>query len=242
MDITVLVSGSKGNCYVIGDGHTKLLIECGLPVRKIQESLHFRLSAIGGVLVSHEHMDHARAASDLLRRGCDIYISQGTAGALGLKGHRLYHIMAKRPFTAGSFRVLPFKTEHDAADPLGFVLQSRLTGEKLLYATDTYYIRYRFPGLNYIMVECNYIPDILEANVEAGIVPRTLRDRLIESHFSLANVKAFLQANDLSQVKGIWLLHMSDQNCDAGRAKREIQELTGIPTYIAQEVVTCQQG
>ena len=59
------------------------------------------------------------------------------------------------------------------------------------------------------------------------------RDRLIESHFSLENVKEFLKANDLSRVRGIWLMHMSLVNCDFKRAKREIQELTGIPTYIA---------
>lgn len=240
MEIKVLASGSKGNCYMVSDGHTKLLIECGLPVRKIQEGLRFRLSEIEGVLVSHEHMDHARAAGDLMERGLGVYMSQGTAEALGLKGHRVRPITAGQQFEVGTLNILPFETEHDAAEPLGFLLQSRITGEKLLYATDTYYLRYRFPGLDYILVECNYIPDILEANVEVGIVPRSLRDRLVESHFSLDNLKGFFKANDLSQVKGIWLLHMSETNCDPARAKREIQELTGKPVYLAQEVAICR--
>lgn len=240
MDIKVLASGSKGNCYRISDGHTRLLIEAGLSVKRIREGLSFRLSSVGGVLVSHEHMDHARAVKELLLRGHDVYMSQGTADALELKGHRVRPITAGQQFVVGTFWVLPFEVEHDAAEPLGFVLQSRLTGEKLLYATDTYYIRYRFPGLDYILIECNYIPDILEPNVEAGIVPRTLRDRLVESHFGLHNLKEFFGANDLSRVKGIWLLHMSDVNCDAARAKREIQELTGLPVYVAQEVAICR--
>ena len=240
MEITVLASGSKGNCYMVSDGHTKLLIECGLPVRKIQEGLNFGLSSIGGVLVSHAHMDHAKAAKDLLRWGHYVYMSQGTAEALGVKSHRLWPIKAGQEIRFGSFVILPFETEHDAAEPLGFLLQSRITGEKLLYATDTYYIRYRFPGLNYILIECNYIPDILDANVGAGIVPRSLRDRLVESHFSLDNLKEFFKANDLSRVKGIWLLHMSETNCDPARAKREIQELTGKPVYLAQEVAICR--
>ena len=236
----MLASGSKGNCYRVSDGHTKLLIECGLPVRKIQEGLRFRLSSIDGVLVSHEHMDHARAAGDLMERGLDVYMSQGTAEALGLKGHRVRPITAGQQFEVGTLNILPFETEHDAAEPLGFLLQSRLTGEKLLYATDTYYIRYWFTGLTHIMIECNYIPDILDANVEAAIVPRSLRDRLVESHFGLHNLKEFFRANDLSRVKGIWLIHMSETNCDPARAKREVQEITGKPVYIAQEVALCR--
>ena len=235
-----MASGSKGNCYRVSDGHTSLLIECGLPMRKIQEGLNFGLSEIEGVLVSHEHMDHARAAGDLMERGLGVYMSQGTAEALGLKGHRVRPITAGQQFEVGTLNILPFETEHDAAEPLGFLLQSRLTGEKLLYATDTYYIRYWFTGLTHIMIECNYIPDILDANVEAAIVPRSLRDRLVESHFSLDNLKEFFKANDLGQVKGIWLIHMSETNCDPARAKREIQEMTGLPVYIAQEVALCR--
>jgi len=71
-------------------------------------------------------------------------------------------------------------------------------------------------------------------------VPRSLRDRLVESHFSLDNLKEFFKANDLGQVKGIWLIHMSETNCDPARAKREIQEMTGLPVYIAQEVALCR--
>lgn len=57
--------------------------------------------------------------------------------------------------------MLPVKTEHDAKEPLGFLIYSRTTREKLLFATDTYYIRYRFPGLTHIMIECNYAIDIM---------------------------------------------------------------------------------
>ncbi len=75
--------------------------------------------------------------------------------------------------------------------------------------------------------------DILRANIEAGLVPVELKNRIIQSHFSLENVKKFLQANDLSQVREIWLIHLSDDNSDADRFKREIQELTGKPVYVA---------
>jgi phosphoribosyl 1,2-cyclic phosphodiesterase len=101
-----------------------------------------------------------------------------------------------------------------------------------LYATDTYYIRYRFRGLTHIAVECNYSMDILRANIEAGLVEPALKKRILKSHFSLEHVKEFLKANDLSKVQEIWLLHLSDGNSDAGRFKREIQELTGKMVFV----------
>ena len=176
--------------------------------------------------------DHSKAVKEIMHAGIDCYISAGTVEALGLSGHRLNIIKAKQQFRIGTWTALPFDTQHDAAEPLGFLLANQ-AGDKLLYATDTYYIRYKFHGLTHIMVECNYSLDILKRNVEAGAVPKELKSRILKSHFSLENVKRFLQANDLSKVQEIWLLHMSDGNSDAERFKREVMELTGKPTYIA---------
>ena len=103
----------------------------------------------------------------------------------------------------------------------------------MLFATDTYFIRYRFNGLNIIAVECNYSEEILKQNIIDGIVPVAMKKRLMQSHFSFENYKEFLKANDLSNVKEIWLLHMSSRNSDAERFKKEIRELTGKPVYIA---------
>ncbi len=159
-------------------------------------------------------------------------MSQGTAEVLGLSGHRLNIIKTKQRFRIGTWTILPFETQHDAAEPLGFLLANQ-DGEKLLYATDTYFIRYCFQGLTHIMIEANYSLDILKRNVEAGAVPKKLKNRLLKSHFSLENMKRFLQANDLSNVEAIFLLHLSDGNSDAERFKREIQEISGKPVYIA---------
>lgn len=175
--------------------------------------------------------DHSKAVKEIMRAGIDCYISAGTAEALGISGHRLNIIKAKQQFRIGTWTILPFETQHDAAEPLGFLLANQ-DGERLLYATDTYFIRYRFRGLTHIAVECNYSLDILRANVEAGLVEPALKNRILKSHFSLENVKKFLQANDLSKVQEIWLLHMSDRNSDAERFKRAVQELTGTEVYV----------
>jgi hypothetical protein len=83
------------------------------------------------------------------------------------------------------------------------------------------------------MIECNYATDILNNNVVNGIISLALKNRLIKSHFSLENVKEFLRSNDLSNVLEIHLIHLSDDNSDANRFKREIMELCGKPVYIA---------
>ena len=230
-----MASGSAGNCYCVSDGSTSLLLECGISVKQIRRGLGFGLTNVAACLVSHEHQDHAKAVADVLRAGVEVYTSPGTIKALGLEHHRLRPVRAKETFKVGTWTVRAFETQHDAQEPLGFLLHSRASNERLLYATDTYYIRYKFPGLTHIMVECNYAADILEANVKRGSVPEVLKKRLLTSHFSLDNVKEFLKANDLSQVREIWLLHLSDGNSDAERFKREVQALTGRPVYIAGE-------
>jgi phosphoribosyl 1,2-cyclic phosphodiesterase len=232
IEITPFASGSTGNCYRITDGRTPLLLECGIKYNDIQKGCGFRLTEIKACLISHEHFDHSKAVKDIMRVGIDCYMSRGTAEALGISGHRLNIIKAKQQFRIGTWTILPFETQHDAAEPLGFLLANK-TWEKLLYATDTFYIRYRFQGLTHIAVECNYSLDILRANVEAGLVEPALKSRILKSHFSLENVKRFLQANDLSKVQGIWLLHLSDGNSDEKRFKREIQELTGKMVFVA---------
>ena len=234
IEITSFASGSTGNCYRITDGRTPLLLECGIKYKDIQKGMNFKVSEIAACLISHEHQDHAKAVKEIMRAGIDCYMSRGTAEALEVSGHRANIIKAKQQFRLGTWTILPFETQHDVAEPLGFLMANQ-DGEKLLYATDTYFIRHRFQGLTHIMVECNYSLDILRVNVEAGSVPATLKNRLLKSHFSLENVKEFLKANDLSKVQEIWLLHLSNGNSDAERFKREVMELTGKPTYIAHE-------
>lgn len=235
MEIISLASSSKGNCYLISDSNSTLLLECGITPKKVQEILH-DLSKIDGCLITHEHSDHSRYFKDFLKY-TKIYASEGTLKALNEK----YHIsqsrkilqsklVANKSVGIGSFTVIPFETQHDAEDPFGYLLYSKITKEKLLFATDTYYIKNQFRGLNYIMVECNYANDLLREDLT-----KTERLRLLQSHFELENVKKFLLATDLSKCKVIYLLHLSPRNSDEKRFKREIEELTGIPVIVCKE-------
>lgn len=232
IDVQILSSSSKGNCYRVTDGKTALLLEAGLPFKKIRQALDFQTSDIAGCLVTHEHGDHSTGLKDVAKAGIDCYMSAGTKEAVNIDHHRIKSVAALQSFTVGTWSVMPFKVEHDVAEPFGFLLMNQ-DNEKLLFATDTYYIRYRFAGLTHVLVECNYSAEILENRIEEGVTHPAMKQRILSSHFSLENVKAFLSANDLRKVERIVLLHLSDSHSDAKQFKREVQRLTGIPTEIA---------
>jgi phosphoribosyl 1,2-cyclic phosphodiesterase len=224
-------SSSAGNCYHITDGKTPLLLEAGIKFKEVQRQLNFQTTSIAGCLISHEHGDHCKAIKEVLKAGINCYMSPGTAGALDIQHHRIHKIASKQPFRIGTWNILPFDVQHDVAEPYGFLLTNE-SGEKVLFATDTYYIRYKFKGLTHILIECNYSMDILDANIALGRTPALMKKRLMRSHFSLENVKEFLKANDLSKVQEIWLLHLSDSNSNQDEFKKEIMQLTGKMVYV----------
>ena len=169
----------------------------------------------------------------LYEYGVDIYTHRVTSQVLCVDNHRIHDIEPLKQFEIGNFIILPFPTEHDCEGSLGFLIQEKTTKEKLLFITDSYYCKYNFKNLNYIMIECNYIKETLDENIEKGYIPESLKNRLLKSHFNLENVKKFLKANDLSQCQNIILLHLSDSNSNALRMIKEVEELTGIDTFIA---------
>lgn len=231
LTIKAYASGSTGNCYTVTNGKATVMLDCGLPFGEIQKFTGYKLP--DAVFVSHEHKDHSKAAAEFLRRGVDVYMTKGTADALGLAGHRLRIVKDKELLDLPGMYADCFGTQHDAAEPCGFILGD--ADDRILYATDTYYLRYKFAPMTKIMVEANHSYDILRENVEAGRLDKRLADRLTKSHFSIENVLDFLKANDLSRVSEIWLIHLSENNADPALFKRLVQEATGKPVYVAGE-------
>ncbi len=230
ISIKVIASGSKGNCYSVTNGRHTLLLECGVSFSRIQKALDYKMSDIEGVLISHEHGDHSKAAHDVIRHGIDIYTSQGTADAVGLSGHRVNTMKAFQPFYIADWSILPFELEHDAAEPFGFLLSSG--DEKVLFITDTAYCGYRFRGVTHLMIECNFSETILKENSKNGLVSEFLANRIRKTHFGLEKVKDFIKMNGTSRLQRVWLMHLSDYNSDEYHFKDEIQRLTGVEVNV----------
>ena len=231
LEITTFGSNSTGNCYLLKDGSSHLLLEAGINPKRMSTDW----SKVEGVLISHEHQDHAKYAKDIIKRtGADIFCSAGTGSVLsGVPSYRTNLVKAKDSFTTNDWKIMPFDIEHDAQEPLGFLIETP-SKQRVLFATDTYYIRYKFTGITHLMIECNYSLEILERNYQHRKIDKKQRNRIITSHFELNNVRQFLQSNDLSKLQEVHLLHLSDRNSDAEQFKREIQAIVGVPTYIAE--------
>jgi phosphoribosyl 1,2-cyclic phosphodiesterase len=215
-------------------GADRLLLDCGVKWQDIQRGLGFTMGELSGCIVTHSHADHTKALRYVLRTGIDCYASRGTWDAVGISGHRKHVVSAGVGFTAGAFSALPLEAQHDAAEPLAFLIRHDPTGETLLYATDTFYLRDVVKGVNYILVECNYVTEIAEERRANGALIESVYNRLMTSHFSLEHLKDFLAASDLTATRRIVLIHLSEGNSDEARMVREIQELTGIQTTAAR--------
>lgn len=211
-----------------------LIIECGVNIKFIKQALGYNLMKVSGCLVSHEHLDHCKAVDDVLKAGIKVYASAGTIVAMnGDKlHHRLYAIEPDIQFTIGKFTIRPFKVQHDAADPVCFLIHHPETGN-VLFLTDSFYSKYKFKNLHNIIIEANYSQDIIDEKVAAGSL-KFLRDRVLESHMSIDTCKDLLRANDLSQVNNIVLIHLSDSNSNAARFGKEVTELTGKKVHVAK--------
>ena len=93
MRFEALASSSAGNAYIVSDKDTRILLECGVSHKKLQKLSGFSLPEFQACLVSHEHKDHAKSVSDLIERGMEVYMSQGTAEALETDGVTLIEHM-----------------------------------------------------------------------------------------------------------------------------------------------------
>ncbi len=238
MRLTILGSSSAANGYVLDNGREALAIECGCPLSDLQRTVGFDLRRVAGVLLTHEHGDHARHALKYVKAALPLYASEGTLMKLPeevLASTFSRPVRSPKPFRVGGFRVLPFDVRHDAAEPLGFIISHPEMGAAV-FATDTRFLPYTFDGVRTWILECNYDTTLLAANVRRGEVSEAQCVRVIESHMSLDTCRETLQANDLTSARRLILIHLSDRNSDAAQFKKTIARATG------REVITADRG
>ena len=232
MKFQALASSSAGNAYIVSDEDTRILLECGVSHNKLQKLSGFSLSEFQACLVSHEHKDHAKAVEDLISRGMAVYMSPGTAEALETEGAEL--IEDRSQFNVGSLDIVPFTTFHDAREPLGFLIKSRVDGDVLAFATDTVNLRYKFPGLNILAIEANYDKNILE---RCEKMPEKVRYRIANAHMEIDTLCDYLRSLDLSQCREIHLLHLSDATSHEGHFINKVAR--AVPRGI--EITACKK-
>lgn len=214
MNVICYASGSSGNMYELRDGYTRILIEAGLPIKEMQKLSGYSLSGIDACYISHRHNDHCKGYSGLLNMGLYVVFAEDLK-----KGFDI----------TKNIEVKTFPVPHDVPN-YGFMFRSLRDNETMVFITDAFYCPVVFSfGPTIIMIECNYAHDLIgDCNYS---------DRLYQSHMSLKQCLETLRANDLSKCREIHLLHLSDDHSDEDRFVREVQELTGVPTFAAPKKI-----
>lgn len=221
IDVEVLATGSRGNCYLLTSGETRILLDCGLPYKKTLKLLDFKLP--DAVLVTHEHKDHALAAKDFMNHGVDVYMSYGTADALKLEeNHRLHFVGDFTTSKIGTLRGKNFYVKHDAAEPMNFFIDDKQ--DKVLYLTDLGNVpKFNCLDATKILLEINFA----EEELRNSEIDEPAKKRIFENHLSLEKAAEFLTETNLSECKEIYLIHISERHGDGEIFGKVIQEIVG---------------
>jgi len=234
MQINCIATGSKGNCYLIKTKNNTFLLDIGIPFKQLQKGVNFKINEIDFALATHCHADHfnQQTVKELLTRNKPIYAPKQAIDKLGEQKYYSLHEMQAYTIIKplDSIVVMPFPLQHINADGsdcenLGFLIYDTIDKERLLYITDTQYVKDKITDkLDYIIIECNFSEDVRESEVNTAV-----NFRRLNSHMSLNTLLGFLDTLDLSVTKCIYLCHISNSDmADVDKIKLEVQKHTGV--------------
>ena len=224
MKLTVLGSGSRGNAFAVTAAGATVLLDAGFGPRTLirrAKKVGLDLTTLYGVVLTHEHGDHARGASGLARKfGCPIYGSRGTLAALqGRVGPaKCVPLATQRNTRIGPFRIEACSTTHDANEPLALAVSGPVNSVKLGLAYDlgrpTSALRYLLRGATCLLMEANHD----ELMLRAGPYPPSIRERIGGSRGHLSNRAAGQLLAELCHRKlaSVVLVHLSER-CNTPR-------------------------
>lgn len=221
LKFTSLYSGSSGNCLFVETENTKILIDAGVSLKKIEKGLeNFDVmpSNLDAVIVTHEHTDHIQSLGNLSKKfDIPVFATSKTFDAMPKQTEKITdknknNINIDEKFSIGDIEILPFKIPHDAADPCGFTLFSN--NKKISIATDvghmTNDILKHIDGSEFILLEANYDSNVLKYTK----YPFKLKERIAGPSGHLSNKAAGQTINYLinSGLKKAVLGHLSKES------------------------------
>lgn len=218
-----LASGSSGNCYYIGTPDYGILIDAGIGIRTIRKVLKDKgivFERILAVLVTHDHADHIKTVGCLGERyNIPIYatelVHKGIERSRYVEErlHQSRRIIDKGvPFMIRDFRIEAFEVPHDSSENTGYLIT--YGNHRFVIVTDVGHItetisRY-VQMANHLVIEANYDEEMLRF----GNYPEFLKERVASpiGHLSNREAAEFLATHYTSQLKNIWLCHLSREN------------------------------
>jgi phosphoribosyl 1,2-cyclic phosphodiesterase len=255
--ITVLASGSRGNCSVVSTSRTKILVDAGLSGRETLRRMHAAgedPTQLSAILVSHEHSDHVSGVYQLSRKlKIPVYMTGGTHQEWRRCERdrrkdqsvldRCEHFQAGRGFEIGDISVMPCTIPHDAADPVAFVF--RAEGVKLGIVTDLGYmpasVMQHIRGCDFLMIESNHDLEMLRV----GPYPWSVKQRVLSrlGHLSNDALAEFLTTDYDGGATYIVLAHLSEQNNHPEIARNAAERaLAGQCNLLSNRLLLAQQA
>ena len=231
LSLTILGSGSSGNCAVVSTPHTTLLVDAGLSAKQIVlrlEAAGFLPSQLDGILLTHEHGDHTAGLEVLTKKWqVPIYATALTREVVGEDyAHAVQWRMMQTgsPFEIKDLRIESFPVPHDAVDPVGFTFTDEQAKLGLLSDVGfvTNLIKDRLRGAHTLFVEANYDTELLEADTKR---PWSTKQRISSRHGHLSNEQAAELISELAHdaLQQVVLGHLSEDCNDAETARNFIR-------------------
>jgi phosphoribosyl 1,2-cyclic phosphodiesterase len=218
LKISVLGSGSSGNCTFISSSKTKILLDAGFnrsqTIRRLN-AIGESLEGIEALVISHEHSDHVSGLPSLLaKHDIPVFTAEGTSEALTSKFSlkKIEFIKAGQPFMLGDLKISPFTIPHDAVDPMAFILEAE--GVRVAHVTDLGYMTelvvQRLRECDIIILESNHDLEMLRI----GPYPWFLKQRILsrEGHLSNEMAGKFFSEHFDGRARFIVLAHLSENN------------------------------
>ena len=235
LNVTVLATGSTGNCYTLTNGEAVIMLDCGLTFKKLHRLANFQLPT--AIFVTHEHGDHAKAVKDYLKRGVEVYMTNGTKFALAVHKHHRLHCIS--PILCmvhiGNIKIEAFRTFHDAEEPCGFIIEDN--DDRVLYLTDAREIPPLEGKFTKLLIEANHSEVEIKERMARGTLDIKQCKRIMDSHLSVEQVLDFLEKTDLSKIKEIWLIHLSGRHGNGEYFKELVEAMTGKTVYVANNEI-----
>lgn len=216
--LTILGSGSNGNCAYVETPQTRFLVDAGLSGRQIAlrlQSINRSLDDIQAVFLTHEHTDHTAGLSILAnRKQIPVHSNRLTAESLRSRfpNFNNWHIFKTGTgFDFGDIHIETFSVPHDATDPVGYVIFSQQ--QTIGFLTDlghaTRLVKERIKDCSALVLEANHDIQLLHADKRR---PWSVKQRILARHGHLSNDAAaeVVETVASDRLKHIYLSHLSE--------------------------------
>ena len=233
MRFASLGSGSAGNATVVEAGETRLLLDCGFSVRETVQRLgrlDLQPEQLSGILVTHEHDDHARGVFKLAARyRIPVWLTHGTYSMcqryLPSQPVTIHIIDAHTAFPLQDIEVCPYPVPHDAREPAQFVFGDGM--RKLGVLTDvgsvTPHIVAMLQGCEGLLLECNHDLQMLRTGPYTHSLKKRVGGWL--GHLDNQASAELLGRLDNRKLKHLVAAHLSEKNNTPALAKQALSEV-----------------